>query len=280
MDRPEGFGKSTPSKRGERRKTKRTGRPSSSVGAAPSARPKVRQTESDAPSAQTRRSRTRVAVSLSSILAVGLATVLVVFSPLLHMKKIELEGNAQLSKSDLEPLFENLYGVPLALITDEIIAEVLAPVSMIQAFDSRIAPPNTLILRIVERKPLGVFYSGESFDVVDAAGVVLSNPANPLNTLPQILVQPDPKSSSFRAVTRVLAALPDQLLKQVNAITASTLDDVRFTIRESSHEVVWGSSERSIEKAAVLRASLIALDGLDSRIIDVSTPESVVIREQ
>ena len=116
--------------------------------------------------------------------------------------------------------------------------------------------------------------------MVDAAGVVLSNPANPLNTLPQILVQPDPKSSSFRAVTRVLAALPDQLLKQVNAITASTLDDVRFTIRESSHEVVWGSSERSIEKAAVLRASLIALDGLDSRIIDVSTPESVVIREQ
>ena len=280
MDRPEGFGKAPPAKSGDKRKPKRTGRPRSGGSKAPRAKPKVKKAEFGSPPAETRLSRTRAAVAISSILAVGLVAVLVVVSPLLQTKEIHLEGNAQLSKSDLEPLFENLYGVPLGLITDEIIAEALAPVSMIQAFDTRIAPPNTLVLRIVERKPLGVFYAGGSFEVVDAAGVVLANPIDPPDTLPQILVQPDPKSSSFRAVTRVLAALPDQLLKQVNAITASTLDDVRFTVRESSHEVVWGSSERSVEKAGVLRASLVALDGFDSRIIDVSTPESVVVREQ
>jgi cell division protein FtsQ len=92
------------------------------------------------------------------------------------------------------------------------------------------------------------------------------------------LVAADPTSPSFGAITRVLRTLPDELLGQVEGITATTLDDVRFTIRGSSHEVVWGSSERSPEKARVLRAALIALDSEESKVIDVTTPESMVVR--
>jgi cell division protein FtsQ len=76
----------------------------------------------------------------------------------------------------------------------------------------------------------------------------------------------------------VLLALPDALLSQVEGVTATTLDDVRFTMRSSSHEVVWGSSDRAAEKARVLIAALDAAGGDSPRTIDVTTPESVVIR--
>jgi hypothetical protein len=56
------------------------------------------------------------------------------------------------------------------------------------------------------------------------------------------------------------------------------LDDVRFTIRGSSHEVVWGSADRAREKGRVLRAALDAAGEEKPRVIDVTTPDSVVIR--
>jgi cell division protein FtsQ len=136
------------------------------------------------------------------------------------------------------------------------------------------------VVRILERKPLGAVRGSNVFEVVDAAGVVLwEEPALPV-CLPRILVDADPSSPSFSAISRVLLVLPDELLSQVEGITATTLDDVRFTIRGSSHEVVWGSSERSVDKARVLRAALIALDAQESQVIDVTTPDSMVVRSR
>ncbi len=51
-----------------------------------------------------------------------------------------------------------------------------------------------------------------------------------------------------------------------------------FTIRGSSHEVVWGSADRAREKGRVLRAALDAAGEEKPRVIDVTTPDSVVIR--
>ena len=56
--------------------------------------------------------------------------------------------------------------------------------------------------------------------------------------------------------------------------------DVRFTIRGASHEVVWGSSDRVREKARVLTAALRAAGSDTSQIIDVTTPDSLVIRSK
>jgi cell division protein FtsQ len=86
--------------------------------------------------------------------------------------------------------------------------------------------------------------------------------------------------ASFLAATRVLAALPSEVVSQVDSVSASTLDDVRFTMRGIEHEVIWGSSERASEKAKVLQASLIAAGVGDAKVIDVTTPDSVVIREK
>jgi cell division protein FtsQ len=65
---------------------------------------------------------------------------------------------------------------------------------------------------------------------------------------------------------------------QVDVISASTRDDVTFTMTGVGHRVVWGSAERSAFKARVLAAAIVAAgQGVPSE-FDVSAPESLVVR--
>ena len=50
----------------------------------------------------------------------------------------------------------------------------------------------------------------------------------------------------------VLVALPADFLPQVDSIQANTTDDVMLTLR-SGKKVLWGSGERSVDKAQVLQ---------------------------
>ena len=226
----------------------------------------------------TRRRRITWAVSLGSVGLLILSVVVLTLSPVLAFREVRVEGGDRVTSRAVADALAGLYGEPLARVSDERVQRALEPLTLIQAFETRIEPPGTLVVTILERKPLGAVRGTDVFEVVDAAGVVLwEEPALP-GGLPRILVAADPSSPSFSAISRVLLALPNELLVQIEGITATTLDDVRFTIRGSSHEVVWGSSERSVEKARVLRAALIALDTRESQVIDVTTPDSMVVR--
>lgn len=230
--------------------------------------------------ATTRHRRMVWGVSLGGIGLVAVLTAVLVLSPALAFRQLEVNGARLVSEAEIAAALQPLYGEPLARVTEERVAEVFAPLTLIQAFTTRIQPPNTLVVTIIERSPVGYVAGPGGFAVVDAVGVRLwTEPSAPTN-VPLILVAPDPESPSFVAVSRVLLALPAEIQAQVEGITATTLDDVRFTIRDREHEVVWGSAERSAEKARVLGASLTAAGADAPRVIDVSTPETVVIRQR
>lgn len=230
---------------------------------------------------QATRQRRRVwGVSFASVAAVVLGTVVLVLSPVLALSEVRVEGAHRVTNEEIRQSLSGLYGEPLARVSNERVGGLLEPLTLIQSFTTRIEPPGTLVLSITEREPLGVVSTTPGFNVVDAAGVVLWSELAPPADLPLILVAADQTSPSFSAVARVLAALPAEISVQVEGITATTLDDVRFTIRQSSHEVVWGSAERSRDKARVLGAALTAAGAQSPRVIDVTTPDSVVIRQR
>lgn len=276
MDRPEGFSpRSSPRTASPRRKA---AKPAQRVRAASQQRVSAEKAEFRRFTEATRRRRITWAVSLGSVGVLVLSVVVLTLSPALSFREVRVEGGDRVTSSAVAEALGGLYGEPLARVSDDRVQQALEPLTLIQAFETRIEPPGTLVVTIVERKPLGAVSSRGAFEVVDAAGVVLwEEPALPTG-LPRILVAADSSSPSFSAISRVLLALPDELLVQVEGITATTLDDVRFTIRGSSHEVVWGSSERSVEKARVLRAALSALETEESQVIDVTTPDSMVVR--
>lgn len=278
MDRPEGFQpKSSPRSHKSPRRSRAA---SQKVKAATKQRASAEKAEYRRFTQATRRRRITWAVSLGSVGVLLVSVVVLTLSPVFAFREVRVEGGDRVTSQAVADALSGLYGEPLARVSDDRVQVALEPLTLVQAFETRIEPPGTLVVTIVERKPLGAVASGQGFAVVDAAGVTLWEDAALPPGLPRILVAADSDSPSFTAITRVLRVLPDEILIQVEGITATTLDDVRFTIRGSSHEVVWGSSERSPEKARVLRAALVALDAEQSRVIDVTTPDSVVVRQR
>jgi len=219
-------------------------------------------------------------MSVGSMGLLILGVVVLTLSPALTLREVVVEGSDRIETSQIEEALGHMYGEPLAKVSSDRIAQALEPMTLIKAFRTRIEPPNTLVVSIVERQPLGVVESPSGFVVVDAAGVTLwTEPERPID-LPRITSSPESNLESFLAATRVLAALPAEVLSQVDSVSASTLDDVRFGMRGIKHEVLWGSSERAAEKGRVLQASLVAAGSDTPKVIDVTTPDSVVIRDK
>ena len=278
MDRPEGFQpKSSPRSHKSPRRSRGA---SQQVKAATKQRASAEKAEYRRFTQASRRRRITWAVSLGSVGVLLVSVVVLTLSPVFAFREVRVEGGDRVTSQAVADALSGLYGEPLARVSDDRVQVALEPLTLVQAFETRIEPPGTLVVTIVERKPLGAVARGQGFAVVDAAGVTLWEDGALPAGLPRILVAADSDSPSFTAITRVLRVLPDEILIQVEGITATTLDDVRFTIRGSSHEVVWGSSERSPEKARVLRAALVALNAEQSRVIDVTTPDSVVVRQR
>jgi cell division protein FtsQ len=227
----------------------------------------------------TRKRRINAIAGVSSLLALVFAVVILTTSPIFSLQKIELYGLERLSESEVRGQLSGLIGTPLAQVGPGVVAGILAEFPLVRSVETRVDLPNTLVVSVVERKPLGAVQTSTGFDVVDQAAVVLWSESAKPTSLPVILVAPDRESAPFRAIVRALEVLPPSVLARVDAVTANSQDTVRFSLQDSNHIVLWGSAELSEAKARALPAALIAAGPEGAKLIDLSTPDTVVIRD-
>lgn len=230
----------------------------------------------------TRRSRHRRFAWLTAALAFVALCVLVtvaVYSPLLALKTLRIEGASRVSAGEIRTALKDQVGTPLALVDFGEIKKELAKFPLIRSYVTEAVPPNTLVVHIVERSPLGVIVEGSSFVVVDAAGVTISHETERPAKLP-IIDSGSTKTTSaaFKAAVAVLLALPDSVSSRVDTVSARTKDDVTLVLDGVGQRVVWGSPDRSGFKARVL-ADLISHQNPNAVVeYDVSAPNSAVVR--
>ncbi len=225
----------------------------------------------------TRRARRR---RLGWLGALGVIVVLVllvfgaVFSPILALRHVVVDGTQRLDAATLASAVNGQLGVPLALLDEDRIRGELAEFSLIRSYVTELVPPGTLLIHIVERAPIGVISSPAGFLLTDPAGVTIDTTVTRPEGYPQIELAPgeDVSGAGYRSMAEVLLALPPGVLAQVDTIAARTRDDVTLTLTGSAQRVAWGSAADSESKAAVL-ASLIALHSGDGPgEYDVSAP--------
>lgn len=226
----------------------------------------------------TKRSRRRRQAWLAAgatVAALILGVVLVGFSPLLALSHIEVVGAERLDPKAVQQKLSDQLGKPLPLLDQAAISSDLAAFPLIRSYSLESHPPDTIVVRIVERRPIGAIQEGAAFTVVDAAKVPISSTTARPDGYPLIAASgpAGTADSGFAAAARVLSALPATVLGQVDTITANTTDDVSFTLRGSGATVMWGSAEDSALKAADLTALLASVPG--SARYDVSSPHSV-----
>jgi cell division protein FtsQ len=202
--------------------------------------------------------RRRVAwLSVLGVLALLVAVLLVaIFSPILALRTIEVDGVSAIPASTVQKALASQLGTPLALLNDEAIRAKLSRIILIRSYVTEIVPPNTLVVRIVEREAIGVIPDGAGYDQVDPAGVVLRKSATPAG-LPVIDIgRSGASSAGFAAAVKVLLAMPSGVLSQVKSISATTLDNVSLTLDQGNHTILWGSSAQSDLKAEALTTLL------------------------
>ena len=226
----------------------------------------------------TRRSRRRrltwIVSGASLLLVVGFVTG-AVYSPILSLKTIQVEGASRVSSASVRAAVESQLGRPLALVDFDSITRSLSKFPLIRSFVTETVPPDTLIIRIAERAPIATVATSSGFSVVDPAGIVIDSGAERQPGLPLIeLGAATSGSPAFTASVGVLLALPFKLLKQVDTVTAQTSDDVTLTLT-GGQSVVWGSVDQSALKAKVL-AAVITVGGATTK-YDVSAPNHPVL---
>lgn len=207
-----------------------------------------------------------ICVILLGVLAVA------VFSPILALKTIKIEGASAVKTRDVRSVLDDQLGTPLALLDTGKIDRDLSQFTLIRSYVTEIVPPNTLVVRIVERQAIGALPDGSTFDLVDPAGVILKT--SPTRAGLPIIDIGSAKAGSpaFDAAVKVLLALPTAIAGKVQTVSASTLDNVSLTLAGDHHTVVWGSADGSEQKAITL-ADLLNTSACKSKpVINVTAP--------
>ena len=224
-----------------------------------------------------RRRRTAWLVALGTVLALVGFVLVGAFSPLMALRTVEVVGTSRISADQVKAALGDQLGTPLPLVDFARIRADLGTFPLIQSYVTESRPPDTLVVRIVERTPVGTVVVPGGFNLVDAAGVVIQNGATRVPGYPVIDARAGVGSAGFQAATAVIAAVPEAVRQQLDTVTAATTDDVTLVLAGGAR-VVWGSAERSEYKAVVLAALIVSHPVGTVKEYDVSSPDSAVLR--
>lgn len=230
----------------------------------------------------TRRARTRkvILLSVAGLVASLLALIAVaVFSPILALRTVVVDGTNRIDPAEIQAAVETQTGTPLALLNFHAITEELSVFPLIRSYVTEIVPPDTLLVHIVEREPIGSVKIDGVFRLVDPAGITIQESAERIDGVPLIDTGgADTSSPAFAAVTEVLLSLPADLRVQVTSASATTKDDVSFVLAGVGQRVVWGSASDSDRKAALLASLISITDAGRAGEFDVSAPSNGIFR--
>lgn len=214
----------------------------------------------------------------AAILVTVVGTAGAAYSPLFAVERIDVVGTSQLDVAAVTDALGGQMGTPLALVDDSAVKAALVRFPLVESYTLEARPPHDLVVNIVERTPIGAMQTAAGFTVVDAAGVALSTTPDAPAGQPVLDIAEGTDSAAFHAAGRVVRALPDSVRSQVTGVAASTPDDVTLTLGATGSRVVWGSADRSAEKAVVLDRLMQKSPPERDREYDVTSPEAGVVR--
>lgn len=226
---------------------------------------------------RSRRRRTLWIFGVGSVIVAFSFIIGAAYSPLMALRTIEVVGTSRILASDVSNALADQIGTPLPLIDTAGVRNELSQFTLIQTYVTESRPPDTLVVRIVERVPVGVLATPNGFDLVDAAGVVIETTPKRTQGYPLIAIAAGVDSAGFRAAAAVLAVLPESIRTQLDSVTAASTDDVTLSLL-GGERVVWGSPGQSEYKAVVLAALLVGHPAGTVNEYDVSSPDSAVLR--
>lgn len=229
--------------------------------------------------AHLRRRRIVLFAILGSVVGLAVFVGVGVFSPLMALRHISVTGTHRVSATQIEQSLEGQIGRPLPLVDTSLVVSVLAKQPLVKSYSLVSEPPDTLVVAVVERSPIGYLKTARGYALVDPAGVTLDVSDTMSSKYPLINVSGgSPTSHGFAPAISVLNALPASVAADVRTIEATSTDNVVLILKRTGVRVVWGSAEQSALKAVVLAQLMSHYHPSSHSVYDVSSPTSAVVR--
>jgi cell division protein FtsQ len=215
-------------------------------------------------------------------LVVALAAWVVLASPLLAVRTVQVDGAAMLPAGQVVEAAGVREGTPLVRVDTAAAAARVARLPQVAAVEVTRGWPQTVVVTLTERVPVAVVAQAGARSLVDRDGVLFDTitGAPPAGVVPLEVADPGPDDDATTAALGALTALPGDVRAQVTGVAASTADDVTLTLTDG-RTVLWGSAAQTDRKARVLaglldqvRAGVLEPAGT----FDVSTPDAVALR--
>ncbi|WIM89178.1 cell division protein FtsQ/DivIB [Candidatus Mycobacterium wuenschmannii] len=212
-------------------------------------------------------------VSLLLTVAVTGIGLLLYFTPVMAARGIIVNGLGAVTREEVLDAAHVKLGTPLLQINTDGIADRVAAIRRVASAHVQRDYPSALLITVVERIPVVVKDFPDGPHLFDRDGVDFAT-APPPPALPYLdVANPGPADATTKAALAVLTALRPEVVAQVSRIAAPSVASITLTLADG-RTVIWGTNERTEEKAQKL-AALLTRPG---RTYDVSSPDLPTIR--
>jgi cell division protein FtsQ len=210
--------------------------------------------------------------ALVSVVVVGLGLVLY-FTPVMAARETVISGLNTVSKEEVEQAAAIVPRTPLLQIDTDAVAERVATIRRVASARVQREYPSTLRITVAERVPVVVKDYPDGPHLFDRDGVDFAS-APPPPGLPFLDADnPGPSDDPTKAALQVLLALRPEVSGQVSRIAAPSVASITLTLVDG-REVIWGTTDRTEEKALKLGALLTQ----PGRTYDVSSPDLPTVK--
>jgi cell division protein FtsQ len=207
-----------------------------------------------------------------SIVVVGLG-LLLYFTPIMAARSTVITGLAVITKEEVEAAAAVKPDTPLLQVDTDAVAERVATIRRVASARVQREYPSTLRITITERLPVVARDYPDGPHLFDRDGVDFAT-APPPPGLPYLDADhPGPSDPPTKAALQVLTALRPEVFSQVSRVAAPSVAAITLTLNDG-REVIWGTTDRTEEKALKLGA-LLTQPGTT---YDVSSPDLPTVR--
>lgn len=205
-------------------------------------------------------------------LFVGLG-LLLYFTPIMSARNVVITGLGAVTQDEVIAAAAVKQGTPLLQINTDDVAERVATIRRVASARVQREYPSSLRITVVERVPIVVKDYPDGPHLFDRDGVDFATAPPPPN-LPYLEADnPGPSDPPTKAALAVMTALRPEVAGQVARVSAPSVAAITLTLVDG-REVVWGTTDRTEEKAQTL-AALLTQPG---RTYDVSSPDLPTVK--
>ncbi|MGV0646007.1 FtsQ-type POTRA domain-containing protein [Mycolicibacterium sp. XJ2546] len=210
--------------------------------------------------------------ALISVVVVGLG-LLLYFTPVMSARNVAVVGLDAIPEEQVIDAAAVAPGTPLLQVDTDSVAERVAMIRRVASARVQRQYPSTLRITVVERVPVVVKDYPDGPHLFDRDGVDFATEVPPPGVPYLDTETPGPNDPPTQAALQVMTSLPPEVAAQIARISAPSVAAITLKLLDG-REVVWGTTDRTEEKAVTL-AALLTQPG---HIYDVSSPDLPTVK--